>query len=226
MSDQISFNPDQVEAHPSGEAIQQGGAGQEQPYVTRADLEAFEQKFERRLQSMTDKQESRLKKEFERQLNERQQAYAALGLTMPEDEKTAIARRVMDSVSPDGKQPGQVAPSGAQSVDPITAAGMNIMKKAGVSWDDVTPEEQRTIRTDGDPDDYLDDIRRIAKTAAERKKGHQQARQNPAAAPALGGGQPAGGDLMQQYAREVQQARTVDERIAIRVKYRNQGLPL
>ena len=226
MSDQVSFNPDQVAAQPSGEPIQQGGAGQEPKYVTLADMEAFEQRLERRLQSLTDKQESRLKKEFEKQLSERQQAYATLGLSMPEEEKTAIARRVMDSVSPDGKQPGQAAPSPEQPVDPITAAGMKIMSKAGVTWGDIPPEEARTIRTNGDPDEYLEDIKRLAQAAAARKQNQQAKPNNPAAAPALGEGQPAGGDLMQQYLREVQQARPGEERIAIRAKYRAKGLPL
>lgn len=206
MSDlQANFSPDPVPAQVSGEAIPAGGAGQEQAtYLTHADLAAFEEKFERRLQSMTDKQESRLKKQFEEAIAQRQRAYAEMGLTMPESEKQGIAQRIIDASPEDKRQPGQAGLSeGAVNPETVNALAQNIFRKAGISgWADVSPQEIATVRTTGDPDDYLEDVKRVAQAAAARK-GQPAQPASIAAAPIIGGGQ-AGGDRLNEITQRMQ----------------------
>lgn len=208
MSEQTTgaFDPGQVPAPASGEAIGDGGAGQDAPqYATRADLEALFERMERRLQSVSDKQENRLKREFDKRLAERQQAYAAMGISMPESEKTAIAQAVLNSTSVDGPRPGQAEPS--QTPPEVAAVNRmkdNILAKAGVAFEDITSEELRSLRTTGDPEDYLDDVRRVAAAAAERKRGQAQRPLSQAAAPMMGGGT-ASGDRLTEITQRMQE---------------------
>ena len=194
MSDQISFNPDQVAAQPSGEPIQAGGVGQEQQYVTRADFDALRDEMKRTVQSMSDKQESRLRKEFERQLAERQKAYSELGMTMPEAEKTEIARRVMDSLPADGNRPGQGGPSQEQ-VESVNRQAADILKGAGISWDDMTLREVNSLKQTT-PEAYLESVRQAAASAAKRLGvAAPQQPPNMATAPIIGSGAASGDRL-------------------------------
>lgn len=200
---QANFSPDPVPAQASDEAIPEGGAGQEKP-LTLSDLAALEQRLERRLQSLTDKQESRLKKQFEDAIAERQRKYAEVGMTMPDAEKVTIAQRIIDASTEDGQQPGQAAPSGA-AVNPeaVNALAQSILRKAGVGWADVNPQDLASIRTSGDPDDYLEDVKRVAQAAAARK-GQPAQPASIAAAPVIGGGQ-AGGDRLNEITQRMEQ---------------------
>jgi hypothetical protein len=217
-----------MEAQASGEPIQSGGVGHEQQFVTKADMEAFAQRVERLIQSTTDKQESRLKKEFDQRVAKQAATFAELGIQMTDDDKRSIAREVALSAARDGARPGQGDVSPAQQAKhPVDVQAEGVLRELGVSWDDMTLREVNSLVRDQSPEAYLESVRKAAQSAAKRV-GPDAPRPNstPATAPAIGGGQPAGGDLAAQYRQEVIAAKGKGPNafMDIRKRYRERGL--
>jgi hypothetical protein len=189
--------------------VDEGGGEPEAPqYLTAKDLAAFEENLaqklrddiRRDLQSLTDKQENRLKKKFEEELNKRQSAYTEMGVEMPAHEKQMIAQRVIDSFSADGKKPAQAAPSQGGLVEYVNNRANKILEKAGVKWDDATEAELRMLNTDApDPDQYLASVQKVARLVAERKgTAVPQPPPTAASAPSMGRGMPSGGNNVEK----------------------------
>lgn len=193
-----------------------GGEEPEAPqYLTAKDLAAFEENLaqklrddiRRDLQSLTDKQENRLKKKFEEELNKRRASYAEIGKEMPPHEEQMIAQRVIDSFSGDGRKPAQAAPSQGGLVDYVNNRATKILDKAGVKWEDATEAELRMLNTDApDPDQYLASVQKVARLVAERKgTAVTQPPPTAASAPSMGRGQPSGGNNIEKLTRRLEE---------------------
>jgi hypothetical protein len=189
-----------------------GGEEPEAPqYLTAKDLAAFEENLaqklrddiRRDLQSLTDKQENRLKKKFEEELNKRRAAYTEIGKEMPPHEEQMIAQRVIDSYSGDAARPAQ---AGASGDDPVVRFVNNqaqaIWEKAGASVEEASPEENAMLiraGNDPDPDKYLRVVQKVARQVAERKgTAVPQPPPTAASAPSMGRGMPSGGNNVEK----------------------------
>ena len=225
---QGGFNPDPVQGQVSGEAIGNDGAGNEQPkYLTPADLAAFEQKIERRLQSLNDKQQNRLEKVVNERIGQMEARYQQVGQKLPDHVRQRIIDDAISNYSEDGEQPAQGAPSRVPpDVETVNRQAADILKGAGISWDDMTMREVNSLKQTT-PEAYLESVRQAAASAVKRLGvAAPQQQPNLAAAPAIGAGQPAGGDLEEQYRKEVIAARGKGNNVLMDIKkrYRERGI--
>lgn len=237
---------------PAGQAGEPGAASQAEPnaqqpggakFVTfeeaqRMATEAAERAL-RQAQSMTDKSESRIKREITDRMAKIAEAtdlLKAAGVEItPEVTERVRQAVVMESLTK-GSDPGQpsapatpsqAAPNAGSEPNPdeITAQAHRMMSQAGV-WIEQGDPEVAQLSQDS-PYAFLHSV----ELAINAKKARMTARQQ-AAGPAPGARTPTNAGpsgpapgLMAQYQKEVQQSNlTTDQRLQIRQKYRRLGL--
>ena len=241
MTEQTTgFGSQQEAGQPSGTLQPEQGAPEPQ-FVTidllRQALDEQASRIERRLQSMTDKQENRLKKEVDGKIAALEENYRALGLTVPaEARQRVIDDTVLSYLDKDQPASQPLAPS-PELVAYVNRKAQKIAEKAGVSLAPGDPEFAQVNQQTADPDEYLESWERAVTSKANRLQGTgqpvstQQPSQpapNPASRmPMAGSGTPGGQDLMAQYKREAAALNNRTEDIlTLRREYRKRGLDI
>lgn len=237
MSDQntqaVTFSGGQATPVPAS----QGAPNADEPqFLTRKEADALVQKAVdeavKRAQSLTDKAESRIKKEFQQRKANldstlKQLKEAGVEIT-PEVRQRAEAMLLQDTLAqpepaPEPlpqRQPSKVA---EPELDPVSAQAMRMMQRAGVIIEDNDPEAGEIDQTD--PDAFL-----LSVAKAIVKKQQRTASQPPETpkAPTSAGGM--GGVTAQatpeDYIKEMMAARGQgrDKINAIREAYRKKGV--
>lgn len=230
---QIGFGEGLVAGDPQpGEGVQNDAAAPDKPvYVTQAELSRIQEelrhaqnKLERDMRRMYDKKDTRLKEEVDAKLKDLEARYAAIGQTMPDGvRQKAIDETVLSYAGEDTGEPQAAEPS-----DPLVAyvnrKARAIQDKAGVQMEQGDPE-YRSIRFDSpDPDEFIDSWT-AAVTAKAARLSLQQNVSPAARAPMVGGGAPAGGDLLTEYNRRKQGLRPgSEEMLQLRREMQRKGL--
>jgi len=195
--------------------------------VTKAELKAalsvFSDETKRAIQSMTDKQESRLRKELDAKIKPLDEMLQQSGLS--EADKTAvrnqaikdeIMRTYRENSAP--AQADRVSPEVTDTVKAVNQQATEMLSALGLGEPDWSDPAWKDVKTDGTAREYLNTLRAAAvKVAASEGQ--------PGRSPGTLKGAP-GGDLMSKYRKEVDAAQTVSERMKIRMKYREQGLEI
>ncbi len=197
----VSF--DGQPAPESQEQAQPQGAAQS--YITMTDaekiIEQVVEKALRRVQSLTDRTESRLKSEIESRQKAIDQALNELrsaGMTIPESAERGAKERVVQEalLQASGKQETAVpnAPS-PEIVNYVNARADQMFREAGVTVEENDPEASGIDFTS--PESFLTTLKAAVQMKSERMKGtgqvqppaQEQAQVNPAARmPSLTGG--------------------------------------
>jgi hypothetical protein len=141
MSDQTNAAISFTENGNSQEEVQQP------KYLTVAEAAALEDRIVRRVQGLTDKADSRIQKEVRQQIKTMEASLKAAGITMTPEQKAALQQNVINQTltaetQPESSEapPTQASAQGQQAPDPISLAGWEIMKDAGMNIDPGDPE--------------------------------------------------------------------------------------
>lgn len=235
MSDQElgALGAEPVEGTPpaqSGNAAQQPQTAQP---LTADDLAAklseLESKLERRLQSLTAKQENRIKQAYDARMTELENRYQAMGIPMPESMKQEVANQVAREYQ---DAPGQAAqPAPADADNPVLARAHKIARETCGGIAPTDPEYALIDQRTADPIDFIESVKTAASAKATRLAAERQQRAGPpgSAAPMSVQGTPAGGDLMSEYKRQLNQTiqqfgSGSDAVLRLRTEYRRKGL--
>lgn len=171
MTDELVFGEDLVQGQASGESVPQVDAAEPKPeFVTKNELREMQEALERRLQSLTDKQESRLKKEVDLELKKLEGRYAALGQQVPPEVRQRVINDKALSFTDDDPQAAQpgLSPEMAALLERTNTRGRAIVEKYGVTLDDA---DLAQIKRDGDPFEYLESLEAVCKAKAEQQAG-------------------------------------------------------
>lgn len=233
MTDEVQgFGTPQEPA--ASESIQPDAGAPETPQVVTMDLlrgvldERFTQ-LERRLQSLTDKQENRLKKEVDGKVARLEEKYRALGLQMPEGARQRViddtVLSFLDNDEQPASQPGAPSP---ELVAYVNKRATKIAEQAGAFVSPGDPEFTLVNQATADPDEYLESWQRAVTSKANRLRGAGQPAQNqpttpsvtPAARVPMAGGGPSGSSTG-NYERYLAEAHAPGaDTVAIRRKWR------
>lgn len=219
------------------ENIQQGaGHGEQQSYVSKAELSQTVEQLKREVQSLVDKNVSRVDQrvaEANRKATDTLEMLKASGMQVTAQQEAQIKNAAVNQAlqTADPSTQGTTAPAQgqqAQQIHPVDMAANAILKATGVSLDDADPEikmiNMDAIRT-GDSDAYLASIQ----VAASAKKARMSKGTGGAAAtPGAIGSGASGGDLMAQYQKElatIPRGQTgAMQKTQLNAKYRKRGL--
>ncbi len=243
MTDQVTGFGAQQEAGQPSETLHVEPGTPDTPQLVTLDLlrQALDEqanRLERRLQSITDKQENRLKKEVDKKVAALESNYQALGLQVPDAARQRVIDDTVLSFLDDGPGAAQPAAPSPELVALVNRQAQEIAEEAGVTLGPGDPEFAQVNQSTPDPNTYLKSWRKAVASKSNRLKGATappaaqiqptQPPSNPAArVPMAGSGAAGGGDLMQQYKQEVAKYPPGSEQVnQIRRKYRNQGLEL
>lgn len=172
MTDNVIFGEGLVAGQPSDEGVQQqpDAAEPKHEYVTKDELIQMQEALERRLQSLSDKQESRLKKEVDLELKKIEARYSALGQQVPPDVRQKVINDKVLSFTedePQAAQPG-LSPEQAFLIERTNARGQAIVDKYGVDLDE---SDLAKVKRDGDPFEYLETLEAACAAKAEKLAG-------------------------------------------------------
>lgn len=189
----------------------------------------FETQMERRLQSVTAKQENRIKKEFDARMQSIEAGYAAVGMQVPDSVRQQVANDVIAAANDQGKdtqQAAQPAPDGPQ--DPVLSEAHRIARDTCGGLLTSDPEYQQINTRTQSAYEFLKSVEQAAQAKAQRMR-QQQAGPAGSAAPMAVQGQASGGDLMAEYQRKrdqtIQQFGSgSDAVLRLRTEYRRKGL--
>ncbi len=229
MTDQVqpTFGAEQVEGQPSVESVQPDAPAQTPAnYVTKDDLRTLQDALERRIQSLTDRQESRLKKQVDEKLGAIQKRYDAIGAKVPD----SVRQRVIDEAVLAHEEDVQPEPAQAQPDDlrqKVFNRANQLVQKHGVSLEPSDPEYREIKSTSPDPFEFLDSVEAAAIKKAGRLQNEAQQRAGPmgSRAPMAVTGVSSGSDLRSEYERAKQGVRPgSEEMLQLRLKFRNKGL--
>ncbi len=210
MSDepQATYQPGAEAGQPS-----QPPVGGEPKYVTEDALLQMEDRLTRRLQSLTDKQESRVTK----MLDKWQTALEAQGIPATSEmlnrKRLELATAEADRALLDDNQPAQaVAP---QAGDPhfeevkarVNARMAQLETEHGVKLESTDREYKRLNWINPDPDDFLEAYEEALKNKKGRNGG-QQLPPNPARVPGPGGA--PGGNRLEELTRRYNEIQATD----------------
>lgn len=195
--------------------------------VTRKELNEFRAEYDRKIQSATDKAESRLNKQISDKLKQLQ---AMSPYMTPEQVKTARETIVQEAYVAAGNETDISAPPAAQPKMPETVtqpgglspdeAAREIMEAAGVVIEDGDPEAATLNRTS--PQAYLLSVRK----ACQEKNHRIQQAPPQARIPTMGGGNVSNNSLTEQYKTEMlaNRGKGMDVAEQIKEKYRKLNL--
>jgi hypothetical protein len=194
MGDEVQpgFGAGLTAGQPAGEGVQPpapaaDASTPEPAYVTKDDLRQFQESLERRLQSLTDRQENRLKTEVTKRLGEYERRFAAIGQPMPDDVRQQVIRDTVLSYdeedAPQAAQPAAVNPL----VEYVNRKAQAYQQAAGVQLEQTDPEYRSVKFQTQDPDEFLTTWEAAVKAKAERVRLAQGAG-SAAHAPMLGQG--------------------------------------
>ncbi len=227
MSDQnVMFQPAQGS---DGQASTGAEQAPDQP-ITRREVEILiSRAFDistRQAQSLTDKMDSRLRKELATRLAAVGQNAKLLGIEMTPEVAENVRRKVIDEylTQPEIEQApaeAQLQP-GQQPVDPTDKAALDMMRKAGTYIEQIDPEAKTLDMTD--PGAYLLSMAQAIEAKRQRLAKTSQPAQ--VRTPTIAGATGAQVGLEAQYRSEINNAQTKDARLQIRRKYRGLGLEL
>lgn len=235
------------EGVPQSEGVPQEQVQPGQPqYVTREDLLAAVQELSgqiRGLQSLTMKQENKLRKEIDTKMRDLESMYQELGQPVPEDMREAVTQDVVLSRLGSGNASQPDAPSPEQ-IQYAVNMRTRLERVYGVQLTPQDPEYQQVQWIADTPDQHIDSYEENLKRKAARVRGQQpvQAQQQvaPQQTPQPGqsvglrapniGNAPASGDKLTQlrarFEAEKAQTKTTGEMIELRARYRREGLDI
>ncbi len=212
MTNQVPTNPIQFagagnpgNASNTPEPQQQKGAGEQQQdtgakYLTPEDAEAlFNNMFERKAQSITDKTTARVQKVLQAAQQQGlqitpQQAQAMLDVADAENQQQAQPQQPQTTPQPSRQQPpsqpaqsrSEAAPD--QAPHPVLATADAMIQASGISFDDGDPELELIDKETKNPLEFLNSIDK----AIKEKQARLQKAGDPARMPSLSSqGRPA-----------------------------------
>jgi hypothetical protein len=196
------------------------------------DLEALGERLERRLQSLTDKQENRIKKEVDEKLEMAAAYFAQLGQPMPAEVRQQVINDTILSRLGDSKQAASPEPS-PEDIRYANNMRKRLERTLGVQLTESDPEWREVRWEARTPDEHVDSYEEALKKKAARLQPQSTAPgapPQPARAPMVGNAPAAGGDkitqLQAQYNAEKANTPSGEQMLQLRRKYRALGLPL
>jgi len=189
-----------------------GKAEDESKPVTRAELRTlfsdFTEETKRAIQSMTDKQESRLRKELDAKLKPLDEMLQHSGLSESDKAdvrkqaiKDEIMRSYKENLTP--AQVGKVAPEVEDTVKAVNQQAADMLKSLGVDEPDWTDPIWKEVKTDGTAREYLSTLRTAAvKVAASEGQ--------PGRSPGMLQGTPGGSPRIDQLVRRLSEIQEID----------------
>ena len=180
--------------------------------VTRAELRAlfsdFTEETKRAIQSMTDKQESRLRKELDAKLKPIDERLLHSGLSETDKadvRKQFIKEEILRSAreNPAPAQDGKVPPEVEDTVKAVNQQATDMLKALGVDEPDWADPIWKEVKTDGTAREYLSTLRTAAvKVAASEGQ--------PGRSPGMLQGTPGGSPRIDQLVKRLTEIQEID----------------
>jgi hypothetical protein len=180
--------------------------------VTRSELRIlfsdFTEETKRAIQSMTDKQESRLRKDLDAKIKPLDEMLQHSGLSDSDKSdmrkqaiKDEIMRSYKENLAP--AQVGKVSPEAEETVKAVNLQAADMLKALGVEEPDWSDPVWKEVKTGGTAREYLSTLRATAVkvAASEGQVGRS---------PGMLGGSPIGTPKLEQLTRRLQEIQDVD----------------
>lgn len=180
--------------------------------ITRAEFRAlfsdFTEETKRSIQSLTDKQESRLRKELDAKLKPLDEMLQQSGLSdadkadvRKQATKEELLRLYKENLAP--AQDGKIPPEVTDTVKAVNQQAAEMLKSLGVEEPDWNDPVWKEVKTDGTAREYLNTLRTVAvKVAASEGQ--------PGRSPGMLQGTPGGGARIDQLVKRLTEIQEID----------------